>query len=58
MKQEVFINNLAGIFIKDYFSKATYIDKESGWDKRFRKIPVMRVRKTIYIYISGKKKRK
>ena len=58
VKQEVLINNLAGIFIKDYFSKATYIDKESGWDKRFGEIPVMRVSKTKYIYISGKKKRK
>ena len=42
-------------YIKDYF-KATYIDKESGRKKRFGEIPVIRVRKTKYIYISGKKK--
>ena len=48
---------LQEFYIKDYF-KATYIDKESGRNKRFGEIPVIRVRKTRYIYISGKKKRK
>ena len=44
------INNLAGIFylFKDDFSKATYIDKESGRDKRFDELPVSPLSKTIY----------
>ena len=59
MKQEVLINNLVGILYQGLFliSKATYIDKESGRDKRFGEIPVIRVSKTKYIYISGKKKK-
>ena len=33
-------------YIKDYFSKATYIDKERGWDKRFGELPVIPLSKT------------
>ena len=59
MKQEVLINNLVGILYQGLFliSKATYIDKESGRDKRSWEIPVNRVSKTKYFYISGKKKK-
>ena len=58
MKQEVLIKNLVGILYQGLFliTKATYIDKESGRDKRFGEIPVIRVSKTKYFYISGKKK--
>ena len=37
--------------MKDYFSKATYVDKESGRDKRFGELPVFPVSKTIYRYL-------
>ena len=41
-------NNLAGFefYIKDYFIKATYIDKESVRDKRFGELPVIPLSKT------------
>ena len=53
------INNLAGIFylFKDDFSKATYIDKESGRDKRFGELPVFSLSKTIYRYLKKEEKR-
>ena len=44
--------------MKDYFSKATYIDKESGRDKRFGELPVIPLSKTKYIDIYRKKQRK
>ena len=53
------INNLAGIFylFKDDFSKATYIDQESGRDKRFGELPVFSLSKTIYRYLKKEEKR-
>ena len=53
------INNLAGIFclFKDDFNKATYIDQESGRDKRFGELPVSPLSKTIYRYLKKEEKR-
>ena len=42
---------------KDDFSKATYIDKESGRDKRFSELPVIPLSKTIYRYLKKEEKR-
>ena len=44
-------------FMKDYFSKATYIDKESGRDKRFGELPVFPLSKTIYRYLKKEAKK-
>ena len=61
MKQEVLINNLVGILYQGLFliRKATYIDKESGRDKRFAEIPVRIPSKQnkIYLYFMKEKKK-
>ena len=54
---ESLINNLREFYIKDYFSKATYIDKESGRDKRFAELPVIPLSKTIYRYLKKEAKK-
>ena len=55
VKQEVLINNIAEILYQGLliFSEATYIDRESGRDKRFGELPVIPIckKKKRYIYI-------
>ena len=53
VKQEVLINNIAEILYQGLliFSEATYIDRESGRDKRFGEPPVIPISKKKDIFL-------